>query len=136
MVARASGRLTRPREKLSGVVLPNETLLIAAAAALLAFLPGPAGEIAQVAAGAFVGAAALTGLAVLHAVTVGMTSRTALLVAAYALLILSGLPLFLFPLLGGRRSRLQPPGAPLQGRAPNLIPKLVNGVNAHGSHPA
>ncbi len=99
MVARASGRLTRPRDRLWSVALPNQALAALGAAVVLAFLPGATGEIARVAAGALAGAAALTGLAVLHAVTFGMNGRAALLVVVYALLVLSGLPLLLFVIL-------------------------------------
>ena len=59
VVARASGRLQRPREKLWGVDLPNQALVALAGVTLLAFLPGAAGEIARVFAGALAGAAAL-----------------------------------------------------------------------------
>lgn len=99
LIARASGRLERPRDRLWGVVIPGWALAIAAAALVLGAFPGVPGEIARVAAGAFVAAAALTGLAVLHAVTAGMTGRAAALGVAYTLLVLSGLPLFIFALL-------------------------------------
>ncbi len=99
VVARASGRLQRPREKLWGVDLPNRALVALAGVTLLAFLPGAAGEIARVFAGALAGAAALTGLAVLHALTAGLGGRTVLLVVIYALIAFSGLPLILFALL-------------------------------------
>ncbi len=99
VVARLSGRLLRPRETLWGVDLPNRALLGLAGVSLLAFLPGAAGEIARVFAGSFAGAAALAGLAVMHALTAGFGGRTALLVVVYALIVFSGLPLLLFVLL-------------------------------------
>ena len=99
LVARMSGRLQRPRETMWGVDLPNQVLLALAGVTLLAFLPGAAGEVARVFAGALAGAAALTGLAVMHALTAGIGGRTALLVIVYALVVFSGLPLFLFVLL-------------------------------------
>ncbi len=99
VVARASGRLKRPRETLWGVDLPGRALLALAGTTLLAFLPGAAGEVAQVFAGALAGAAALTGLAVMHALTVGFGGRTVLLIVVYALIAFSGLPLILFALL-------------------------------------
>lgn len=99
IVARASGRLQRPNEKLWGADLPNQALVALAGAALLAFLPGAAGEIARVFTGALAGAAALTGLAVLHALTVSMGGRTVLLTVVYTLIVFSGLPLVLFALL-------------------------------------
>ncbi len=99
VVARASGRMERPREKMWTVILPNEVFIALAIAAVISFLPGGTGEAARVVAGALSAAAALTGLAVMHAVTTGMRTRTPILVAAYTLLVLSGLPLFLFALL-------------------------------------
>ena len=99
VVARASGRLQRPRDSLWGVDLPNQALVALAGATLLAFLPGAAGEIARVFSGALAGAAALTGLAVMHALTAGLGGRTALLVIVYALIAFSGLPLILIALL-------------------------------------
>jgi hypothetical protein len=65
----------------------------------LAFLPGAAGEIARVFSGALAGAAALTGLAVMHALTAGLGGRTPHLVIVYALIAFSGLPLILIALL-------------------------------------
>jgi hypothetical protein len=99
LIARASGRLERPRDRMWGVVLPGWALAVAAGALLLGIVPGVPGEIARVAAGGFIAAAALAGLAVLHALTAGMTGRAAALGIAYALLVLSGLPLFIFALL-------------------------------------
>ncbi len=98
-VARASGRLQRPHQKLWGVELPAQALVALAGVTLLAFLPGAAGEVARVFTGALAGAAALTGLAVMHALTAGFSGRTALLVVVYALIVFSGLPLILFVLL-------------------------------------
>ena len=99
VVARASGRLQRPRETLWGVDLPNQALVALAGVTLLAFLPSPGGEIARVFSGALAGAAALTGLAVMHALTAGLGGRTVLLVVVYMLILFSGLPLILFALL-------------------------------------
>jgi hypothetical protein len=99
IVTRASGRLQRPREKLWGIELPNRALIALAGVTALAFLPGAAGEIARVFAGALAGAAALTGLAVMHALTAGLSGRAVLLSVVYALMAFSGLPLILFVLL-------------------------------------
>ncbi len=100
VVARMSGRLQRPRETMWGVDLPNQALAALAGVTLLAFLlPGVGGEVARVFAGALAGAAALTGLAVMHALTTGFGGRTVLLVVVYALILFSGLPLIVFALL-------------------------------------
>ncbi len=98
IVARASGRLRRPRRSV-GVELPNRALIALAAVTALAFLPGAGGEIARVFGGALAGAAALTGLAVMHALTASLSGRTVLLAIVYALMVFSGLPLILFVLL-------------------------------------
>jgi hypothetical protein len=99
VIARASGRLKRPREMLWGVELPGQALVALACVTLLAFLPGAVGEFARVFTGALAAAAALTGLAVMHALTAGMSGRTVLLVVVYALMVFSGVPLILFVLL-------------------------------------
>ena len=95
LVTRASGRLKRPRERLWTVTLPSGALPGLAAAIVLAMVPGALGQSAAVLAGALGGAAALVGLAVLHALTLGMGGRGAVLTISYALLFLFGFPLFL-----------------------------------------
>ena len=107
LVARASGRLARPRERLWTIVLRNEILIGFAVALALAFLPGALGDIAGVVAGAFGCALALVGLAVVHALTLGMSGRAPLLVICYSLVILSGLPLLPLAALGAGESFLQ-----------------------------
>jgi hypothetical protein len=92
IVARTSGRLARPRERLWTVTLSlgtAGTFIVALAASFLSF---PLGSIAAVVAGAFGCALALLGLAVLHAVTFGSQARTAMLTITYVLATL------LFPL--------------------------------------
>ena len=108
LTTRASGRMARPAERLWTVVPPNELLIGFAGAAVLAFLlPGALGQTAAVVAGAFGCALALVGLAVLHALTLGMTGRGIVLGVSYALIFLSGLPLFLFAALGAAENFLQ-----------------------------
>ncbi|HET7717282.1 MAG TPA: hypothetical protein VFK86_16785 [Bauldia sp.] len=100
-VAEASGRLVRPRDRLWTAVLPNEALFACAVAVVLAFFPGPVGHAAGVVAGAFAGALALIGLAVVHATTLGSSIRILILVAVYVLLVFfGGLPLVLLAFLG------------------------------------
>ncbi|MEX0852160.1 MAG: hypothetical protein WD036_02600, partial [Bauldia sp.] len=100
LVTRASGRLRRPRERLWLVALPNGIVAGFAAAVPLAFLPGAIGNAAAVFVGALGGAVALVGLAVLHALTAGMTGRIVVLTITYALVVVSGLPLALLAMLG------------------------------------
>ena len=100
-IAEASGRLARPRDRLWTAVLPNEALAIFAVAVVAAFVPGAIGYSAGAIAGAFGGALALIGLAVLHATTMGNTVRLLILVAVYVVLVFfGGLPLILLTLLG------------------------------------
>ena len=106
IVARASTRLQRPADRFSMVALPNEILVGFVVAFVLAFLPGAFGEIAAVFAGAFAAGLMLVGLAVLHVVTTGMGGRAPLLTVVYTLIILSGLPIVLFALLGASETFL------------------------------
>lgn len=100
-IAEASGRLARPRDRLWTAVLPNEALVAFAVAAIVSFVPGAVGYSAGVVAGAFGGALALIGLAVLHATTMGNTVRLLILVAVYVVLVFfGGLPLVLLAVLG------------------------------------
>ncbi len=99
-VARRSGRLQRPRDRIWTITLPSAVPIGFAVAFVLAFVPGPFGQTAQVFAAALGAAVAMLGLAVLHTLTAGMTGRAALLAVTYALVVLSGLPLILFALLG------------------------------------
>jgi hypothetical protein len=106
IIARMSGRLQRPAERLWTVALPNRMLIGLAVAGVLAFLPAPFGEIAGVVAGALAGTLVIVGLAVLHALTLGMSGRLPALILAYLLLFLSGLPIVLFALLGAGETLL------------------------------
>lgn len=107
-VARASGRLDRPNERLWTAILPNDVLIGFALATALAFvLPGSFGDAAAGFSGAFGGAIVLVGLAVLHAVTLGLAGRGFLLGATYVLIAISGLPLLIVAILGASESFFQ-----------------------------
>lgn len=100
-IAEASGRLARPRDRLWTATLPNEALAVFGVAAVVAFIPGVVGYAAGAVAGAFGGALALIGLAVLHATTMGSTVRVLVLVAVYVgLVFFGGLPLVILVILG------------------------------------
>jgi len=100
LVTRTSGRLRRPQERLWTANLPNAALFGLGGALAASLLPGALGEAGAVFAGALAGAVTLVGLAVLHALTIGMAGRRALLAVTYVLLVLSGLPLILFAIMG------------------------------------
>lgn len=99
-IVSASGRLIRPREPAWTVALPVEAVILLVVAAAVAFAPGVVGHVASAVAGAIGATAALAGLAVLHAVTLGMNLRVLILVAAYVATVFLGLPIFLFAALG------------------------------------
>ena len=118
-IAEASGRIARPRDRLWTAMLPNEALAILAVAVVVAFLPGAVGYAAGAVAGAFGGALALIGLAVLHATTVGNSVRLLILVAVYVLLVFfGGLPLILLAVLGVAETFLHLRARRLRGPPP------------------
>ncbi len=100
VIARMSGRSTRPRDRMWALSLPREAIVGFGVAALVAFLPGMPGDVARVFAGALGCAVAMVGLAVLHALTLGNAARSFVLFGAYALLFVFGFPILLFALLG------------------------------------
>jgi hypothetical protein len=100
VIARVSGRLVRPASPLWTAALPNQALIPLAIALPLILLPGIPAEMGKVLVGTFGGAAALTGLAVLHALTRGMAGRVLLLSITYVLVVVTGLPLILLAILG------------------------------------
>jgi hypothetical protein len=99
-IARRSGRLARPADRLWSVSMPRETLAGFAVALVASAFDVPIGEIGRVFAGALGCATAMVGLAVMHALTLGNAGRGVLLTVAYALLFIFGFPLILFAILG------------------------------------
>jgi len=100
-IAEASGKLARPRDRLWTAVFPNAGVAVFIVAMALALVPGPVGYAAGAVAGAFGGALALIGLAVIHATTLENTVRLLILVAVYVVLVFfGGLPIVLLTLLG------------------------------------
>jgi len=90
LVTRTSGRLARPRERLWTVSLSINAALVFVVASLASFLPFPLGDAAALGAGALGGAFLLLGLAVLHALTIGVNGRGLLLTINYVALALLG----------------------------------------------
>ena len=118
-IAEASGRLARPRDRLWTAVLPNEALAAFGVAVVVAFVPGALGYAAGAVAGAFGGALALIGLAVLHATTMGNSVRLLILVAVYVVLVFfGGLPLVLLTVLGIAEAFLHLRARRLRGSPP------------------
>ena len=100
LVARNSRRMTGNLAPLWSVETRTFLLPAFVAALALAFVPGVAGDIGKVAAGALFGGFVLVGLAVVHALTRGSSSRLPLLVLCYLLLFFSGVPAILLALAG------------------------------------
>jgi hypothetical protein len=95
-----SERLRRPLDPLWTVSLPAAVPAALVVATPLAFLPGSIGHAAGAVAGVFGAAVAMEGLAVIHALSRGISWRAPMLGALYALIFLSGLPIVLLALLG------------------------------------
>jgi hypothetical protein len=85
-----SGRLHRPWPVLKSTELPPMTLAALSAAIGLCFAGGLLAILAQAITAALLMAYALTGLAVLHTLTLGLKSRTLWLSCTYAVLVVSG----------------------------------------------
>lgn len=100
-IVRVSGRLRRPWPDLPEMALPTFTLGLLAAAIVGSFLPDLPGMFARVLAATLFMAYAMMGLAVLHAITRGMSGRGLMLTGAYlAVLILNWLPILAMAMLG------------------------------------
>ena len=99
-VVKMSGRLTRPWPELSLMRLPPIATALLAVGVIACFLPGLVGIVAGVLVSTLLVVYALAGLAVLHFITRGMTSRGLLLGGTYTALIVFGWPVLLMSLFG------------------------------------
>jgi len=99
-IVKLSGRLTRPWPELADTRLPPTTSLLLAAGVAACFLPGLVGIVAGVFVATFMVVYAMVGLAVLHFLTRGMTSRGLLLGGTYTALVIFGWPVLLMALFG------------------------------------
>ena len=100
-IARASGRMPRPRDDIpSQTGLPKVALAIFAAALALSFLQGPLAIAAAVVVGAFALSFTFVGLAAMHRRTRGRGGRGLILFTAYAGILLLSFPLIAFLVLG------------------------------------
>lgn len=89
-IAATSGRLRRPWPDLKSTDLPPMTLAALSGAIAFCFSGGLVAILAQSITAALLMAYALTGLAVLHTLTLGLKSRALWLSATYAILLASG----------------------------------------------
>ena len=99
-VTSASGRLRRPWPVLRDVNMPPMTLVALFVALALCFTGGLLALLAQIVTAALMLGYALTGLAVLHTVTLGIKSRGVVLSFAYALVLVFGWPVIAIIALG------------------------------------
>lgn len=99
-IGEVSGRPLRPRPPLWAVSLPPLAAYAFGGALLLSLVSGSVGDIGSAIAGAFGLALALTGLGVIHAVTLGRPARPLVLTLAYVSIPMLGVPLILFAFLG------------------------------------
>ncbi|MPZ57531.1 MAG: DUF2232 domain-containing protein [Rhizobiales bacterium] len=99
-IVRLSGRLSRPWPDLAEIRLPPITPLLLAAGVVGCFVPGLLGIMAGVFVATLLVIYAMTGLAVLHFITRGMTSRGLLLGGTYTALLVFGWPVLLMTLFG------------------------------------
>jgi hypothetical protein len=89
-ITATSGRLHRPWPVLKSTELPPMTLAALMAAIAFCFAGGLLAMLAQTVTAALLMSYALTGLAVLHTLTLGLKSRALWLGCTYALLVVSG----------------------------------------------
>lgn len=89
-IAATSGRLHRPWPVLKNTELPPMTLAALMAAIAFCFAGGLLAMLAQTVTAALLMTYALTGLAVLHTLTLGLKSRALWLGCTYGLLVVSG----------------------------------------------
>ena len=99
-IVKLSGRLSRPWPDLAEIRLPPIAPLLLAGGFVGYFLPGLIGIVAGVFVSAMLIVYAIVGLAVLHHITRGISSRGLLLVGTYTALVILGWPLLLMALFG------------------------------------
>jgi hypothetical protein len=99
-IARTSGRLNRPWPDVKATALPPMTLVALCVAIAFCFTGGLIAVLAKVVTGALLTAYALTGLAVLHTLTLASGSRMVWLMLSYAVTIVLIWPLFVMAALG------------------------------------
>jgi len=99
-IVKFSGLLKRPWPQLSAIAFPRQIAAALAVAIALSFLNGLVGIVAGVLSASLLMAYGVLGLAVLHAITQGVTSRAFLLGGVYAAVMVFGWPVLTLCLLG------------------------------------
>jgi hypothetical protein len=122
-VVKLSGRLVRPWPDIPAMTFPRWAPALLAAAAILSFAPDLVGLIASLFAASLMVAFAMLGFAVLHALTRGLSGRTAMLGGAYAFVVVLGWPALVAVLLAVAEQIFKW-RAKLAGRVPPLPPPI------------
>jgi hypothetical protein len=99
-IVKLSGRLSRPWPEISELRLPPITSALLAAGVVACFLPGLIAIVAGVFVATLLIIYAMAGLAVLHSITRGMSSRSLLLGGTYTALVIFGWPVLVMALFG------------------------------------
>ncbi len=99
-IVSVSGRLRRPWPDLSATELPNFTPGLLAAAIAGSFIPNLPGLFAGLLAASLFTAYAMIGFAVLHTITRGVSGRSFVLAAAYAVALIMIWPILALSMLG------------------------------------
>jgi hypothetical protein len=99
-IVRISGRLRRPRPRIAEMTFPPFAPTLLALAVAGTFLPDLAGVLSGLLTASLLLAYALLGLAVMHAITAGVTGRGFMLTGLYLTVCVLGWPLLLMSLLG------------------------------------
>jgi hypothetical protein len=121
-VVKLSGRLTRPWPDIPAMTFPRGAAALLAVAAIVSFMPDLAGLIASLFAATLLVAFTMLGFAVLHALTRGLTGRTAMLSGAYAFVAVLGWPALVAVLVGVAESIFKW-RAKAAGRGPPVAPQ-------------
>jgi len=117
-IVKISGRLTRPWPDLAALSLPASSAGLLAAAIAGSFLPDLAGVLSGAFAASLLMVFAVLGLAVLHAITRGVTGRAVMLAGVYGVTIVLGWPILAISILGLAEAVLNIRGRVARRRGP------------------
>ena len=100
VIVRVSGRLKRPWPAIPAMTFPRYAPILLALAVAGTFVPDLTGVVAGVLSASLLVAYAVLGLAVLHAITLGLTGRGFMLTGTYFTIGLFGWPVLLMAAVG------------------------------------
>jgi hypothetical protein len=117
-IVKISGWRTRPWPDLAALSLPASSAGLLAAAIAGSFLPDLAGVLSGAFAASLLMVFAVLGLAVLHAITRGVTGRAVMLAGVYGVTIVLGWPILAISILGLAEAVLNIRGRVARRRGP------------------